>query len=164
MAPISTILEQRKGKDPLDAILVMDGIHTGFVGGDPAVLNAMNIAPFLNAARSAASEQLLFTITHSAVEPVGYASTTATANLLIDAVKGHREPVDPSDAPEHVKLLAAEGAVSKKLEKRMEPETEVRVGDFHVRGYRGNTPEHHMAHLLQMAATVLPELAARWAR
>ncbi len=31
-----------------------------------------------------------------------------------------------------------------------------------VRGYRGETPEHHMAHLLQMGATVLPELASRW--
>jgi len=31
-----------------------------------------------------------------------------------------------------------------------------------VRGYRGNTPEHHMAHLLQMGATVMPELAERW--
>ena len=44
----------------------------------------------------------------------------------------------------------------------MEPVSEATVGTFHVRGYRGNTPEHHMAHLLQMSATVLPELVARW--
>ncbi len=67
-----------------------------------------------------------------------------------------------SAAPEHLQLRAAEGAVSRALEKRMEPVSEATVGTFHVRGYRGNTPEHHMAHLLQMGATVLPELVARW--
>lgn len=159
---IGTILEQRKGKDPLDAVLVLDGIHTGFVGGDPSVLNAMNLAPFLQAARTAAEGQLFFSITHSDVEPIGYASTSATSSLLLDAVRATRELADPASAPEHVQLAAAEGAVSRKLEKHMEPETEARLGGFHVRGYRGNTPEHHMAHLLQMAATVLPELAARW--
>ena len=51
---------------------------------------------------------------------------------------------------------------AKKLEKRMEPVSEATVGSFHVRGYRGNTPEHHMAHLFQMGATVLPELVQRW--
>jgi hypothetical protein len=159
---IGTILEQRKGQDPLDSILVLDGIHTGFVGGDPAVLNAMNLGPFLRAARVAAEGELFFTITHSDVEPVGYASTLATSSLLLDAVRATREPADPASAPEHVQLAAAEGAVAKKLEKNMEPETEARLGGLHVRGYRGNTPEHHMAHLLQMAATVLPELTARW--
>jgi hypothetical protein len=43
----------------------------------------------------------------------------------------------------------------------MVPTGEARVGGLHVRGFRGNTPEHHMAHLLQMGATVLPELSAR---
>ncbi len=44
----------------------------------------------------------------------------------------------------------------------MIPTTEASVGELHVRGFRGNTPEHHMAHLLQMASTVLPELVERW--
>jgi hypothetical protein len=72
--------------------------------------------------------------------------------------------VDESEAPAHLALESAKNAVSKKLEKWMEPLTEAATGSFHVRGYRGNTPEHHMAHLLQMGATVMPELAARWER
>jgi hypothetical protein len=64
--------------------------------------------------------------------------------------------------PPHLVLRTAEGAVAKAQEKQMEPISEARVGTFHVRGYRGNTPEHHLAHLLQMGATVMPELAARW--
>jgi hypothetical protein len=54
------------------------------------------------------------------------------------------------------------GAVSKRLEKRMEPTSEARKGSLHVVGYRGDTKEHHMAHLFQMGATLLPELVARW--
>jgi len=35
-------------------------------------------------------------------------------------------------------------------------------GGLVVRGYRGGRAENHMAHLFQMAATVLPELVDRW--
>ncbi len=103
---------------------------------------------------------MLFSITHSEIDPIAYASTTATSDYLLDAVGGRRD--EPGPAPDHIALKAAEGAVSRKLEKFMEPTSEALVGSFHVRGYRGNTPEHHMAHLLQMAATVMPELVDRW--
>jgi hypothetical protein len=157
---LSSILEWRTGRDRLDALVVLDGIHCGFV--DPAAkrLKSQNLASFVTAARDAADGKLLFSITHSDVEPLAYASSSTTASFLLDAVGGHRNP--SLDLPEHVELRAAVGAVSKKLEKRMEPESEGRVGGFHVRGYRGNTAEHHMAHLLQMASTALPELRERW--
>lgn len=157
---LSSILEWRTGKDALDALLVLDGIHCGFVSGTDNRIKSQNLAPFVTAARNAADNKLLFSITHSDVEPITYASSSVTAEFLLDAVGGHRNPA--VGVPEHVALRAAIGAVSKKLEKRMEPESEGLVGSFHVRGYRGNTAEHHMAHLLQMAATALPELRERW--
>jgi len=157
---ISMILEQRKGNDPLDAIAVMDGIHCGYLD-DGKTLNVRILMPFTSAAKRAAKGDFLFTITHSEVDPGTYAGTKLTAQVLVDEVGGSFGP--PKEAPEHVNLKAAEGAVSKKLEKWMEPYQEVVVGSFHVRGFRGATPEHHMAHLLQMGATVLPEIAARWA-
>jgi len=86
--------------------------------------------------------------------------TSRAFTYLLDAVGGTRG--EPLPAPEHVQLGATVGAVSKALEKWMEPTYEATVGSFHVRGYRGNTPEHHMAHLFQMGATVMPELAQRW--
>jgi hypothetical protein len=157
---LSSIFEWRTGRDPLDAILVLDGIHCGFFGHETKRMKSQNLTPFVKAAREAADGRFLFSITHSDVEPTAYASSSATADFLLEAVDGHRNPA--LDPPEHVELRAAVGAVSKKLEKRMEPESEAIVGGFHVRGYRGNTAEHHMAHLLQMAATVLPELRERW--
>jgi hypothetical protein len=157
---ISRIFEQDRRIQNLDAVLVLDGIHCGYLDENPKALNVGIISPFLKGAKLAAEGRFLFSITHSEIEPEGYAGTYATAGYLLDAVHGTRGA--PQPAPEHVQLKAAEGAVSKKLEKRMEPISEARVGSFHVRGYRGNTPEHHMAHLLQMAGTVMPELAERW--
>jgi hypothetical protein len=161
---IGGILQQPKSHEHLDALLVLDGIHVGWIEDDRTRLNALNLFPFVDAAKAAGRGDFLFSITHSEVVPEDYASTTATADLLLDAVSGARHAVDDRDAPPHLALESAKNAVSKKLEKHMEPLSEATVGAFHVRGYRGNTPEHHMAHLLQMGATVMPELAARWER
>jgi hypothetical protein len=157
---VSRILEVGRGTESLDAVLVLDGIHCGYLEENPKALNAMIISPFLGAARRAAEGKILFSITHSEIDPVAYAGTYLTAGYLLEAV--HATRGEPQAAPEHVQLRSAEGAVSKKLEKWMEPTSDTTVGSFHVRGYRGNTPEHHMAHLLQMGATVLPELVQRW--
>lgn len=158
---VSRILEHGRGLESLDAVLVLDGIHCGFSEENPRALNTRILSPFLDATRRAAEGKILFSITHSEIDPIAYAGTNLTAAYLLDVVHGHRgEP--ESAAPEHLQLRAAEGAVAKALEKGMEPLSEATVGTFHVRGYRGNTPEHHMAHLLQMGATVMPELAARW--
>jgi hypothetical protein len=158
---ISRIFELGRGLQTLDAIFVLDGIHCGFLEDNRVkALDVRIIAPFLDMAKQAAEGKFLFSITHSEIDPGAYAGTWQTAAYLLDAVGG--TPGEPEDPPEHVTIRAAEGAVSKKLEKRMEPTYEARVGFFHVRGYRGNTPEHHMAHLLQMGATAMPELAERW--
>jgi hypothetical protein len=160
---ISTVLNVRRGTDPLDAIMVLDGIHCGFLEEDPSALNPLQLGPFVRAAKLAAEGQILFSITHSEIEPPTYASAAQTAGYLLGSV-GWKPPARPEPVvqPPHVVLRSAEGAVAKKLEKRMEPFSDARAGALHVRAYRGNTPEHHMAHLLQMAATVVPELAERW--
>jgi hypothetical protein len=155
---VSRILDREP--EGVDAVLVLDGIHCGWLDDDKKNLNWLVISPFIGGAKRAASGDILFSITHSEIDPIAYAGSQVTAGFLLDAVHGAAGDAQP--APEHVQLKAAEGAVSKKLEKRMEPLTEGSVGSFHVRGYRGNTPEHHMAHLFQMGATVLPELVARW--
>jgi hypothetical protein len=174
---IGRILDLRRGSDPLDAILVLDGIHTSWVGGerevdasgrinlfaDPGALNPIPLAPFARAAKLAAAGALLFSITHSEIDPIAYPGTDLTAGYLIETAAGGPVARTPErETPPHLNLRSAEGAVAKRLEKRMIPTGEARIRGLHVRGFRGNTPEHHMAHLLQMGATVLPELVARW--
>ncbi|MEO7328894.1 MAG: hypothetical protein ABI193_09970 [Minicystis sp.] len=157
---ISRVLENARDLESLDAILVMDGIHCGYLDKGHHELNTRIISPFFEATRWAADGKLLFSITHSEVDPPFYAGTSQTADVLLGLVDGKREA--PSLPPVHVNLKSGEKAVAKKLEKWLEPTTEARVGSFHVRGFRGNTKEHHTSHLLQMAATVMPELVNRW--
>ncbi len=160
---ISTILTQREGSDPLDAILILDGIHAGYEDGKPGVLIERRLAPFEEAALAAASGDLLFTITYSEIDPPGYAGSRATAEHLLALSKTQGDLVVGSPTvPAYLRLEAMRGAVSKEDARRLEPLDDHQVGEFHVRGYRGNTRGHHMAHLFQMGATVLPELAQRW--
>lgn len=162
---IQTILNLRRRSTPKpDAILMLDGIHCGWLEERPEALNPRGIAPFTRAARAAAAGEMLFTITHSEIDPITYASTQATAGYLLENAGGNLAVAAPSTQPPHLALRSVIGAVAKRLEKKMVPTTEGHVGDFHVRGFRGMTKEHHMAHLFQMAATVLPELTARWSR
>lgn len=154
---ISTILQVRRGHEDLDAILSLDGIHCGFEGHG---LNPRQLAPFAAAAKRAAAGELLFSITHSAIDPRAYASTTATADYLLEAVGVTRQA--PDAPPRYLSLESMKGAVAKDREKKMDPTSYAKAGELVVRGYKGEEPEHHMAHLFQMAATVLPELTERW--
>jgi hypothetical protein len=161
---IGSVLRHRRGADPLDAILVLDGIHAGWREEDPTKLNPLPLAMFVDAAKAAAAHRILFSMTHSEISPPLYGGTSSTAEYILRAVGA--EPVKNAmlELPPHVKLVAAEHAVSKRLEKKMVPISDSRVGLLRIRGYSGDTREHHMAHLLQMAATLLPELRDRWAQ
>ncbi len=158
---ISTILMLRKKTDRLDAVLIYDGIHCSWdASGD---LNPLQMRPFVTAAEAAARGEIYFGITHSDIDPRAYASSTATAEYLLRDVGATAEARDPElDQPPYLELESMKGAVAKRREKRMEPTSEARKGSFHVLGYRGEEKEHHMAHLFQMGATLLPELAERW--
>jgi hypothetical protein len=157
---LARLLEVRKGTDPLDALLVLEGIHASYLQEDDSQLNPRAMAPFTKAARAAARGEILFSITHTDVDPPFYAGTKVTASYLLEAVGADRFPRSVDET--YVTIEAAKGAVAKKKEKRLRVQSEAFWGGLHVRGYGGETREHHMAHLLQMAATVLPELAERW--
>lgn len=157
---ISSILVMRKEQDDLDAVLIFDGIHGSLEDGK---LNDLQMGPFRRAAQRAARGEIYFGMTHSEIDPITYAGTKITADYLIAAAGTERTELDPiADQPPYLELSSMRGAVSKRLEKKMEPTGEARIGTLHIVGYRGETKEHHMAHLFQMGATLLPELVARW--
>ncbi len=162
---IASILEHRRAphaqNDPLDAIIVLDGIHAGFVDHDPSRLKLRSLRNFVHAARAAADGQLMFSMTHSEIDPVNYASTTRTAAFLLEQIDAtvSENPVLP--LPPQVMLAAAKGAV--KEHKKMIPTSDTRVGMLRIQGFKGNTQDDHSAHLTQMAAIALPDLARRWA-
>jgi hypothetical protein len=160
---IQSILDSRRApdseNDPLDAVMLFDGVHTHFIDDGKTQLAELGLLTFSRAARAAADGRILFTVTHSQIDPIDYAGTDVCANALLKSVGANPEVA--ARAPQHVKLKAA--AMSIGRETKLEPTTDTRVGDFHVMGFRGVTREAHAAHLLQMGEVGLPELAARWA-
>jgi hypothetical protein len=160
---LSKILDVKKQRERVDAVLVLDGIHAAFTDPRRREIDRLRIEPFLRFSEEAAHGVKLLSITHSDIDTVEYASTTETANALLREVDAQREPSDPElTSPPDVNLQAAVGVVAKSSKQLLKQTSEARLGQLHVRGYVGKTAEHHMAHLLQMSTTVLPELVARW--
>lgn len=183
---ISSILATREKTDPLDAILIFDGVHCSWEGGSSAQLGGIissssqltpellaahasgaiqtsQLGPFLRAAEDAVEGKIYFGFTHSEIDPMSYASTTRTSNYLLEQVGATRVPLDPvADAPPYIELQSMESIVDKKKAQRMVPLTEARKGSFHVIGYQGTTPEHHNAHLFEMSQLLYVELRERW--
>ncbi len=112
----------RSGKVEVDGIILADSLHAGYEGGRP---RADQMEPFVKFARSGRP----LWITHSAIVPEGYASTTETADFLIAALVAERRGADEKNA------------------RGMRLVSRADKGGFHVRGYEGTTAAAHMDHL-----------------
>ena len=71
----------------LDAIVLLDGLHTGYANGKPGPLESElevePLAPFLKFAAAAKAGDKAMLVTHSEVFPGTFASTTETADYLV---------------------------------------------------------------------------------
>lgn len=146
---VQEILRRPPWKNRVDAVVLLDGLHAGYVGEG---LNEKQLEPFVHFARRAAQKRALMLVSHSSIVPPGYASTTETANFLIHSLGGRptRARSRASD-PMGLELLA-----------RFDR------GGFHVRGYAGAAELDHCAHLGLyrdiLAVHVLPRWSARGKR
>jgi hypothetical protein len=117
----------------VDAVLLIDGMHTGYVGS--SVIDPAGLQGFLQFARDAAAGRKRMLITHSEIFPGTYASTTETADWLL-----------------------AELGVPRKAVVRWGPMgtqqlSEARSGRFRLLGFAGNSAPDHVDQL-----HALPEL------
>jgi hypothetical protein len=155
-------LEQPALAAKVDAVLLLDGIHVGYQPKSTELL-VERLEPFVRFARRAVDGKALFSITHSNITPIGhYAGTHETTDALLRAVGVSRGP--GGEAPPMPALFSVEGVIAKKRIVWLTPESEAVQGGLHVRGYGGDQPEHHIAHLVQMSATAVPDLVAWWKR
>lgn len=140
---VGAILAQSRDAARVDAVALLDGLHSGYAGRS---LNPQQLGPFVSFARRAArSERLLF-VSHSSIIPPGYSSTTETAGYLIAAVGGKPRPGKPrAGDPLGLDLISW---FSK--------------GGFHVRGYAGNDTLDHCAQIGLTRDFVRLHLARRW--
>lgn len=154
------VLEQPALAAGVDAVILLDGLHIGYQPGSTE-LALEKLTPFVRFAEEAVAGRKLFSITHSNIRPMTtYAGAGETTDALLRAVGVAREP--GGEAPSMPSLSSIEGVIAKKKLLSLTPESRASRGGLFVRGYEGELPEHHMAHLIQMSTTALPDLVRWW--
>jgi hypothetical protein len=128
----------------VDALLMSDGMHVGYVRRGQVNPESMQV--FADFARRAIAGEKLFGITHSDITPDRYASTRDTADYLI----AHENVV--------LKLVDEQGPRPK-----MRLTSRADQGNFHVQGFAGMVADDHCQHLHALGETLFPLLKTRWA-
>ncbi len=118
----------------VDAVLLLDGMHTGYVPEgkvlyEGGALDTVNLVVFERFAREAVAGRKRFLVTHSEIFPGTFASTTETADWLLERLGLRRTPV-LRWGPRGTQQLSQAGA-----------------GRFRVLGFAGNTAPDHIDQL-----------------
>lgn len=133
---VREILKTPEHYSRVDRVLLIDGLHTGYNGGKPgqgsgqeSQLETENLEVFLKFARDAVAGRKQMIVTHSEIFPGTFASTTETADWLIDRLGLKRK------------------AVVKWGPMRTQQLSETRAGKFLLIGYAGNSAPDHVDQL-----------------
>jgi hypothetical protein len=142
---IEQILRNSKAGGLVDSVVLLDGLHTGYVKDS---LKRGSLHPFVAFARDAANSEKLMFVSHSSIIPPNYASTTETSNFLIWQVGGKPLRADPrATDPMGLELISRYSE-----------------GNFHVRGFSGNDTLDHCAHLGLYRDVLRSHVDPRWNR
>ena len=134
---IRAILRDSAHAARVDAILLLDGMHTSYVRegtvlATGATLDTSNLASFAAFARAAIRGEKRFVVTHSEIFPGTFASTTETADWLLHTL-GLRRTAVVQWGPRGMQQLSA-----------------VDAGEFHLLGFAGNSAPDHIDQLHAM--------------
>ena len=140
---IRAILRDPRHFGRVDAVLLLDGMHTSYAPEGRALaaggaIDTANLVAFTDYARAAMRGEKRFLVTHSEIFPGTFASTTETADWMLGSLGARRTPV-LRWGPRGMQQLS-----------------ELRAGRFELRGYAGNSAPDHIDQLHAM-----PELLAR---
>jgi hypothetical protein len=130
---VREILAVPEYHDRVGRVLLIDGLHTGYVTGKPGPresrLQEKSLEVFLKFARAAVTGKKQLIVTHSEIFPGTYASTTETADYLLKHLGLKRCPV-LRWGPMQTQQLS-----------------EVRRGKFYLAGFAGNSAPDHVDQL-----------------
>jgi hypothetical protein len=131
------ILKSAEAYARVDAVLAIDGIHTGYAGGKPGPLESPletgNLEIWLQLARDAAAGRKRVVVTHAEIFPGTFASTTETADWLL------------------ARLGLQRRAVVKWGPMGTQQLSEARAGRFRLIGFAGNSAPDHVDQLHSLA-------------
>lgn len=127
---IREILNVPEYYDRVEKVLLIDGMHTGYVDGKPGPLESQlerdHLDTFLKFARDAVAGRKTLLITHSEIFPGTFASTTETADWLVAQLGLQR-----------IAVLRWGPMKTQQL-------SDVRAGKFHMLGFAGNSAPDHV--------------------
>jgi hypothetical protein len=128
---VRAILRESRRAATVQAVLLLDGMHTSYVPegrvlADGGTLDTTNLTALAAYARSAMRGEARFVVTHSEIFPGTFASTTETADWLLESLGVRRRPV-LRWGPRGLQQLS-----------------EARAGGFRLRGYAGNSAPDHI--------------------
>jgi hypothetical protein len=127
---VREILSVPEYYEKVQKVLLIDGLHTGYVGGKPGPLESQleldHLDIFLKFAKDAVAGRKTMIVTHSEIFPGTFASTTETADWLV------------------AKLGLRRRAVLRWGPSKTQQLSEVRAGKFLMLGYAGNSAPDHV--------------------
>ncbi len=130
---IREILKVPENYVRVERVILIDGLHTGYVGGKPgpqeSQLETEGLQIFLNFARDAVAGKKRLLITHSEIFPGTFASTTETTDWLLKELDLKRK------------------AVVKWGPMQTQQLSEVKQGQFRLIGFAGNSAPDHVDQL-----------------
>jgi len=134
---IRAILLDPRNFSTVDAVLLLDGMHTSYIPegkvlADQGMIDTTNLVAFTEFARAASRGEKRFIVTHSEIFPGTFASTTETADWMLGALKLPRK------------------AVLRWGPRGMQQLSEVRAGKFLLMGFAGNSAPDHIDQLHAM--------------
>jgi hypothetical protein len=145
-ASISAILRVPRYYAMTDAVVLLDSLHSAYTSNGE--VDAKMLSPFIRFASDAADDTTnrLMVMTHSAIVPPGYASSTEATRAVLSAIQ---IPTDDAGAKDI-------GSETMRLSYRAD------AGNLHVRGYRGTGPRDHFDHLHLVGEVLRNWLVPRW--
>jgi hypothetical protein len=160
-AAVGKILAVDRYYAMVDSVVLNDSLHAQYTGPNPKVggfsknrgaelVDLRMIRSFIRFARDAKAGEKTMVITHSAIVPPDYASSSEASQALLTAI----------DVPTSVVDEAASSSSwrSMRLTKRADS------GNLHVRGFRGGGPKDHFEHLHLLGEVLRSWVAPRWKR
>ncbi len=141
---VEQILRQPLGKELVDSVILLDGLHTGY---DPdGSLTMAGLEPFVDFAKRAKSGKRFMYVSNSSIIPPDYASTTETVRQLVHELGGSPKSMKPRKSD----------PMGLELNEKWD------AGNFHARGYDGNDKMDHCAHLGLLKDVAKTYLKERW--
>jgi hypothetical protein len=143
-ASIAAILRVPRYYAMVDSVVLLDSLHSAYTSSGE--VDQKMLSPFSRFATDAAHGRKNMVITHSAIVPPGYASSTEATLALLSAIDVPTEQSDAKDiGPEPMRLSYRADA-----------------GNLHVRGYPGVGPRDHFDHLHLVGEVLRNWLVPRW--